>query len=429
MSIQSIEVFRRFNLAIFTIAVIPSLVLLFVDWKFETIQNSYLLFDKIEKLQQLSSEIAHIQDSSLLSKKRELFKRELYFLKDILSINHYLDDEVVHSSWNRLEQDISHSTSSIQLTQSIDTLEHRIVNITTSDIQKLRWETYTIYLFFIFSLIAVFYIEKKYRNLEKRFYKLEKSLQKRIDREVQRNREKDRLMFQQAKLASLGEMVGNIAHQWRQPLNNLALMVQDIENSILFEGLDKEYIIQVSRDAMEQINYMSSTIDDFRNFFKGDTPKEEFYISEVVEQALNITKNGLQGKGIKLIQDIQDNSRLFGQKSQYIQVLINLVKNGQDIIEERNIQNGEIHIESKEKNGFSYLIIEDNGGGIKEEVIERVFEPYFTTKHQSIGTGLGLYMSKMIIEQNFKGKLEVSNIENGARFSIIVPVAYDKVSK
>ena len=251
---------RKFNLAIFVIAVIPSLILLFVNWKFEIIQNSYLVFDKIEKLQQLSSEIANIQDDSLLSKKRELFKRELYFLKDILSINSYLDDEVVRSSWNRLEQDISHSTSSIQLIQSIDTLEHRIVNITTSDIQKLKWETYTIYLFFIFSLIAVFYIERKYRNLEKRFYKLEKSLQERIDREVQRNREKDRLMFQQAKLASLGEMVGNIAHQWRQPLNNLALMVQDIENSILFEGLDKEYIIQVSRDAMEQINYMSSTI-------------------------------------------------------------------------------------------------------------------------------------------------------------------------
>jgi signal transduction histidine kinase len=272
----------------------------------------------------------------------------------------------------------------------------------------------------LISLLTYLFIRD--RQLQDKLNQLNLSLQERVEREVSKNRDKDKLIFQQAKLASLGEMIGNIAHQWRQPLNTLGIIIQDVENAFMFDELDEEYVGNMANDAMQQITYMSSTIDDFRNFFKSDDG-EPFQLSDGVENALSITRAGLKSSGITLIEDIRDNPTVIGSKNQYIQVLINLVKNAQDVLVEKEVERARIKIALKQSGELSILTVEDNGGGIPSHIMEKIFEPYFTTKHQSVGTGLGLYMSKMIIEQNFRGKLMVENIDDGAKFSLLVPIS------
>jgi PAS domain S-box-containing protein len=241
--------------------------------------------------------------------------------------------------------------------------------------------------------------------------------------ELQRKeRKNEQILLQQSKLASMGEMIGAIAHQWRQPLNTLALTIQDVEDAYFFDELDEQYIKESSGKAMEQINYMSSTIDDFRSFFRQNQKDEVFSIFEVIEQSLKITQTGLLSKNIKLIKDCEKDLKVKGLKNQYVQVVINLIKNAQDALVEKSIENPFIKISLFEIDKLSLFQIEDNGGGIPEEFLEKIFEPYFTTKHQSVGTGLGLYMSKMIIEGNLHGQLKVKNTEKGAKFIIEAPI-------
>jgi signal transduction histidine kinase len=273
---------------------------------------------------------------------------------------------------------------------------------------------------FLSSLVFLFIRDKK---LQEELNYLNRSLHQKVEKEVQKNREKDKLIMQQAKLASLGEMIGNIAHQWRQPLNTLGIIIQDIENAYHFGDLDSEYIEKNSSDAMDQIHYMSSTIDDFRNFFRADGADEVFSVIKAINNSLAITKSSLENKNIRLIKDIRDDLKIKGSKNQYIQVVINIIKNGQDVLIDNRIESPYIKISLREESGKSILSIEDNGGGIPPEIMEKIFEPYFTTKHQSVGTGLGLYMSKTIIERNLKGQLRVENLKSGAKFSIIVPTA------
>ena len=309
-----------------------------------------------------------------------------------------------------------------ELFKKISAFENVLVQKFKNDTELFNFVFYTLIIVSITLLIILSYIFIKEKNLKNKVNKLNISLQKRVEKEVTQNRSKDKLIFQQAKLASLGEMIGNIAHQWRQPLNTLAIIVQDIENAHYFEGLDDSYIESFSKDAMKQIEYMSSTIDDFRHFSKGETEGEPFSIQEAVVDSIKITEIGLKGNNIQLLKEIRNDYQIKGLKTQYIQVIINLIKNAQDILAEKRVKNPLIKIDLKIENAYSILLVSDNGGGVPITIIDRLFEPYFTTKHQSVGTGLGLYMSKTIIEKNFKGKLLIENIDDGATFKIVVPI-------
>jgi signal transduction histidine kinase len=300
--------------------------------------------------------------------------------------------------------------------------ENRLIEEFQTDDQSSNAIFYILILISFSFLIALTFLFQRDRKLQQQLSDLNISLVDRVEREVEKNREKDKLIFQQAKLASLGEMIGNIAHQWRQPLNNLAIVIQDIENAYHFGEIDEDYISSSSDDAMKQINYMSSTIDDFRNFFKSDEVKTKFSIHEAIANSLTISISGLNSNKINLQKDIRDECFILGSKNQYIQVVINLLKNGQDILIEREITDPRLKISLKKDGDFAIFSVEDNAGGVPENIIDKIFEPYFTTKHQSVGTGLGLYMSKMIIEKNFGGKMRVENSEVGARFILIVPL-------
>jgi signal transduction histidine kinase len=269
--------------------------------------------------------------------------------------------------------------------------------------------------------------------------------------EKEKRHEQEQLLIQQSKLAAMGEMLGAIAHQWRQPLNALGLIVQDLEDAYKFGEIDKNYISESTKKAMSQVNFLSHTIDDFKSFFKLNKEAAEFDIKEVLSEILSLIS--IQFKNFNILVKVEfriaeDAGLLFGKRvtdnvfeitdtrefnlivngyvNEFKQVILNIVNNARDaIIESREKETtpdktGYIHFKiSRSKNGKNIIIkISDNGGGIPDDIKDRIFEPYFTTKEEGIGIGIGLYMSKMIIEKNMNGKLIAENIEKGAQFII-----------
>lgn len=255
----------------------------------------------------------------------------------------------------------------------------------------------------------------------------EYQLQNRIAEQTQINIEQQQMMFNQAKMAAMGEMIGNIAHQWRQPLNTLGLLIQDLDDAHVFGELNDAYLHNMIEKSMDQIQYMSKTIDDFRNFFQPNKYKERFDIVEAVYKTLDIAGRMLQSHSIDLQLEGMERGRyiLDGYPNEIQQVLLNLLNNAKDaILTHRGEWSGVdkwIRIAIEQKEDLLVITVEDNGGGIPEAIMNRIFEPYYTTKEEGKGTGIGLYMSKMIVEQNMGGKLELHNHPLGACFEIIFP--------
>jgi len=240
-----------------------------------------------------------------------------------------------------------------------------------------------------------------------------------VDKEIAKRREQERMLIQQNKLASMGEMMGNIAHQWRQPLNAVAVDIQDLQETYESDMLDDAYVKEIVSDIMLQVRQLSSTIDDFRNFFMPDKEKEHFNLLNAVTQALKVIQSALNEANIDVDMVIDEDFDLYGFPNEFSQVVLNILGNAKDAIERTEAKNRMIHIRAELKSGGrTMLSITDHGGGIDTRIIEKVFEPYFTTKHKSQGTGIGLYMSKTIIEKNMGGELSVHNTSDGAQFTI-----------
>ncbi len=239
--------------------------------------------------------------------------------------------------------------------------------------------------------------------------------------ETEKNWKQNKMLIQQSKMASMGEMIENIGHQWRQPLNSLSVLFSKILISYKIGTLNENIISNSTSQATRIISHMSKTIDDFRDFFRADKKFTSCKLSDVINQSLNIIKPTLQSNGILL--NIYSNKDITFSclKNELSQVLVNLIANAMDAILLKNIKNGEITISTEENDGNVIIIVDDNAGGIDENILEKIFEPYFTTKENDKGTGIGLYMSKIIIEQHMKGKLEIENGLLGASFQIVIP--------
>jgi signal transduction histidine kinase len=244
---------------------------------------------------------------------------------------------------------------------------------------------------------------------------LNRTLEDRIRIAVADLRAKDQVLIQQSRLAAMGEMINNIAHQWRQPLNLIGLIVQGMPP---VKELSQEQLEQQIERVMTVIMHMSQTIDDFRNFFRQDKEKAPFVIAAAVEKSVEFSRPNLENKNIKITIEGNREVSINGYGNEYAQVILNLICNARDILLERNIEHPSIHIAITLKNGRSHLTLSDNGGGIDAEIMPKIFDPYFTTKDKNQGTGIGLYMSKMIIEQNMGGSLTARNSEHGAEFII-----------
>lgn len=253
---------------------------------------------------------------------------------------------------------------------------------------------------------------------------LNENLENQIQQEVAKNREKDELMTLQSRQAAMGEMIGNIAHQWRQPLNAIGLMVYDLADALRFGEISPEYIDKSEADIKAVLNHMSQTIDDFRHFFKPNKDKKYFLLNDVVKTSVSFLEAPLKNSGIKLISEVDKDIMLYGYASEFAQVLLNIINNARDAFMDNLPNNPTIRIVAKKQGGNAVIRIIDNAGGIPPEIMHKIFDPYFTTKEQGKGTGVGLYMSKTIIERNMNGTISAHNLQNGAEFTITTLLEY-----
>lgn len=242
---------------------------------------------------------------------------------------------------------------------------------------------------------------------------LNDQLEKKVAKGIDDLRDKEKLLTEQSKLASMGEMIGAIAHQWRQPLNELSINIQNLDDDYEDGVIDEEFVEEFIKDNTEVINFMSNTIDDFRNFFRIDKTKEFFSVKDAINQTLSIQGAQLKSHSVEVTCS-GDDFNVNGYKSEFQQVILNIVNNAKDALVSKNIKDAKIEISLVDNK----IYIKDNAGGVPDNVIDRIFEPYFTTKEQGKGTGMGLYMSSMIIRDNMNGTLEVKNIDDGAIFTI-----------
>ena len=268
---------------------------------------------------------------------------------------------------------------------------------------------------FIMIILSIFVAIPLGMFFSKPLYNYYNELDKRVDEEVAKVKEKEQLLMQQSKLAALGEMLGNIAHQWRHPLTHLSLLIQNMELAYKKNKLDEKYMEKFKKNSMTQINYMSKTIDDFRNFFKEDKEKSEFNVNEAIKEVVFLLEGRIKNNGIDIEITEKKQKSVFGFRNEFLQVIMNILNNAIDVLNERKIKNKKIWITIDNE-----IKIEDNAGGIEEDIIDKIFEPYFTTKFQSQGTGIGLYMSKIIITKHFQGDLFAYNSDNGAVFVVRV---------
>lgn len=248
----------------------------------------------------------------------------------------------------------------------------------------------------------------------------EKHLKEKIAQEVQKNKEQQLMMLQQNRLAQMGELISMIAHQWRQPLNNISLVNQILITKYDMHKLDDEAIEYFKIHSKKQIELMSNTIDDFRNFFKNEDEKYNFVVNEVIKGAIDMVEPIFKKHNIKIEFLKQENMMSYGYTNALAQVLLNVLNNANDILSQSKVEQKIVTIRLENVGHNVVVLVEDNGGGIDEKIIDKIFDPYFSTKKDKNGTGLGLYMSKMIMEEQMQGNINVKNTDKGAMFMIVL---------
>jgi len=247
-------------------------------------------------------------------------------------------------------------------------------------------------------------------------------LQARINKEVKKNWEQNKLLIQQSKMASMGEMIGHIGHQWRQPLNSLGLLFQKLNKAYQKEKLTDELMKNSAEKAMYIMNQMSETINDFKDFFKDDKSVQLCDLTSVVEHASSLVEPSIEANKIKLVINSTHDISILCLKNELSQVILNILTNAMDALIQNNVENPEILLSIDKIDNDATIIIEDNAGGIADNIIEKIFEPYFTTKENENGTGIGLYMSQTIIQKHMNGQIKVNNTVSGASFKIVLPI-------
>ncbi|MFA7242537.1 MAG: ATP-binding protein [Sulfuricellaceae bacterium] len=262
------------------------------------------------------------------------------------------------------------------------------------------------------------------REAQDKLKLLNETLERRVQEELVKNREKDHILIQQSRLAAMGEMIHNIAHQWRQPINALTLLLANIKDAFEYDELTKEYLDREVKSGQDIIQNMSDTIDDFRNFFKPTQEKAPFALQQAVGSAIAMVEAALRNNEIAISILPAEAVVVNGHSNEFSQVVVNLISNAKDAIMEKKIHGGEIRIAIGKTHERAWLSVADNGGGVPEAALGKVFDPYFTTKGAK-GTGIGLYMSKMILDK-MDGDISIRNIEGGAEVRLTLPLASDK---
>jgi PAS domain S-box-containing protein len=258
--------------------------------------------------------------------------------------------------------------------------------------------------------------ETQRKEVERALYEqTEKRLQT-----VEALRVKEQMLVQQNRQAAMGEMIGNIAHQWRQPLNTLALAIQEVQMMHELGECSDEFMKQSAEKSMGLVQHMSQTIDDFRNYFKPDKEKTCFEVTEVIESTLLLIKDSFKHQRVKIEVVTHQSPVICGYRNEFAQSLLNILNNARDALTERKIEHPKVTVTVSGEGNRAVVVLADNAGGIPAEIIDKIFDPYFSTKGPNAGTGLGLFMAKTIVEKNLGGSLTVRNAGDGAEFRIEV---------
>ncbi|RXJ79655.1 hypothetical protein CRU86_02710 [Aliarcobacter skirrowii] len=280
-------------------------------------------------------------------------------------------------------------------------------------------------------------LNNKLKNLvnekTKSLHEINKNLEILVEKKSRDLIEKENLLNHQAKMAAMGEMLENIAHQWRQPLSVISTMATSLKLKQEMKILEDKEFFQSLDIINNASQHLSNTIDDFRNFFSSEKEINKFLISNTIKKSILLLKSSIDKHNITIVEDIED-SELLSYESELMQIILNIISNSIDILKDKNIDSRYIYFKTKILNNNLIITISDSGGGIDKKILNRVFEPYFTTKHKSQGTGIGLYMSLQIVTKHLHGKLSVKNssfLQNGveyfgAEFSINIPISIDK---
>ncbi len=350
------------------------------------------------------------------------------YIDNVASVNYELQKDyggILYIS-GRLDRKIKYQTG----VRNDDQILYTIINKTISSIGSSqrkdifnRWATPTIetkidyklvwYILFIALLLVgiIFYRQKM-------ILKYNKKLKLEIEDALKKVKQKDKAMLEQSRLAQMGEMMSMIAHQWRQPLTAISATSGNLTLKAKLDMLDNETVVELGEKISEYSQHLSGTINDFRDFFKPNKDLLDITYKELVKSVLSIIEDSLETKNIELKQDLKSEAVLSSYPNELKQVILNLLKNAEDILLEKEIEHPTIIIETED----NILRVRDNAGGVPKDIIEKVFDPYFSTKTQKDGTGLGLYMSKTIIEEHCAGELRVYNDELGAVFEIKLPL-------
>lgn len=256
---------------------------------------------------------------------------------------------------------------------------------------------------------------KETTELQGELQEINKTLEHRIDEEVSLRDANHKLYEQQAKMAAMGEMMDAVAHQWKQPLNALSLMTDMLQGDFSSGSVDQAYIDEIRDDAQTQIQHMVTTLDEFRNFFRPKDKSETFGIKRCVQSVMLLVNDEFMQNNINIHIQSDKEILIHGIENEFKHLILNIINNAKDAFNERDIKQRDIYIHFYQEDNHINLEIEDNAGGIPEDVIHDIFKPEITTKEESKGTGIGLYMS-MQIAQKLNGSLSVTNTDKGARF-------------
>jgi len=365
--------------------------------------------------------------------------------KNILNNTIYIDDTIVSRHLNLLGENDLILIAQLNMKYQTQTYDNQVFKYIINGFVVL-----------LFAVVASIFLSSIMKDLYKKYYKTEElnnslqhkkielektkkelqivnnTLEQRIALEVEKSNKSQLLLTQHNKLAQMGEMLSMIAHQWRQPLSAISTAIVAIDINIASGKFNIkkesdvedmiEFINQKHNNISDYVKFLSTTIDDFRNFFKTDKYPQSLSISSLITNALHMIEKPLKSKGINIIVEFQTDENITVNQNELIHVILNILKNSGDNFQEKKVTNPTIKIDvTKQESHFS-IKIKDNGGGIDEENIEKIFEPYYSTKLEKNGTGLGLFMSKIIVVEHHKGTLNVYNEDDGVVFEIQLPV-------
>lgn len=257
-------------------------------------------------------------------------------------------------------------------------------------------------------------------HLELKRYRDE--LEDRVQEEIGKRVEQERVLIKSARLAEVGEMIGAITHQWKQPLSGIQMVATMLIDDIKEEGLKGEEAVDMLGKIVDRVSFLLETINDFKNFFKEDRAKSSFDAYSEAVRVIDLITPQINSAGVKIINDIDKDLTVIGYKNEFKHVLLNIINNAKDaIVKKRGRDEARfIRLDSAIKEGFVTIKIEDNGGGVRQEIMDKIFEPQFSTKGDE-GSGIGLSISKIIIQEHHGGKIDVYNTDKGAVFTVSIP--------